>query len=294
MRTSGYAEEFEHCRSMVEAALARCFMEQVPQIELLEAMRYSLLAGGKRIRPILLLQFCRAAGGEVEKALPLACSVEMLHTYSLIHDDLPCMDDDELRRGKPTNHMVYGVCTATLAGDALQAAAFRNLLQAGLPADVIAEAGALLADAAGEHGICGGQYLDMKAEGRILTIEELTLVHNLKTASMLRAAAEMGVVAAGAGESQRQAASAYAEALGLAFQVRDDILDCTATTQMLGKPAGSDAARGKNTFSSLLGIPACEEMIRNKTDEAKAAVYGKFPDTGFLEWIADWLSGRNN
>lgn len=289
-----YADEFERCRNLVEAALSHSFLEQVPQTKLLDAMRYSLLAGGKRIRPVLLLQFCKAAGGEMERALPLACAVEMLHTYSLIHDDLPCMDDDELRRGKPTNHIVYGVCTATLAGDALQAAAFRTLLRAELPTYVTAEAGALLADAAGEHGICGGQYLDMQAEGRTLTIGELTLVHSLKTASMLRAAAEIGVVAAGAGKEQRLAAAAYAKALGLAFQVRDDMLDCTATTQKLGKPAGSDAARRKNTFFSLLGISACEEVVRNKTDEAKSAIRGKFADTGFLEWIADWLAGREN
>ena len=171
-----FYREFSRCQQMVEESLKKCFIGNAPYGELLEAMRYSLLAGGKRIRPVLLLQFCRAAGGGMEPALPLACAVEMLHTYSLIHDDLPCMDNDSLRRGKPTNHIVYGEYTATLAGDALQAAAFRTLLSAKLPPETVVAAGKILADAAGEDGICGGQYLDMKGTGRDLTLEQAALI----------------------------------------------------------------------------------------------------------------------
>jgi len=294
MNASLFAQEYERCRLLTEDALGSCFVGDTSSKQLLEAMRYSLLAHGKRIRPILLLKFCEAAGGTPEKALPFACALEMLHTYSLIHDDLPCMDDDALRRGRPTNHIVYGVCTATLAGDALQAAAFRTLLTAELsPASIVA-AGTILSTAAGENGICGGQQLDMQAEGKTLTIEELTLIHNLKTAVMLRAAAEIGVLAAepGAGDEQRKAASLYASALGQAFQIRDDILNCISTAETLGKPVGSDAARGKSTFVSLLGIDACEKLVREKTEEAKQAIRGKFFDTAFLEWMADLLAGR--
>jgi len=292
--SASYAQEYEKCRIWVEEALGSCFLEDMPQKELLEAMRYSLLAGGKRIRPILLLKFCEAAGGVSEKALPFACALEMLHTYSLIHDDLPCMDDDTLRRGQPSNHMVYGVCTATLAGDALQAAAFRTLLAADLPPGIIRDAGMVLGRAAGEHGICAGQYLDMKAEGKRLTVDDLTQIHALKTAAMLRAASVMGVLCAGrqADGTQAIAADRYAEALGLAFQIRDDMLDCISSAETLGKTVGSDAARGKSTFVSLLGMDACAELVSQKTEEAKLAVRDKFSDTCFLEWLADSLAGR--
>lgn len=289
-----FTQEYERCRLLVEDALRACFTGNPPQRELLSAMRYSLLAGGKRVRPILLLKFCEAAGGKPEQALPFACALEMVHTYSLIHDDLPCMDDDALRRGKPTSHMVYGVCNATLAGDALQAAAFRTMMSAEQCPDIIVAAGTILGEAAGENGICGGQYLDMKSEGKKLTVEELTQIHNLKTAAMLRAASVIGVLAAGrnGAEVQKTAADRYASALGLAFQIRDDMLDCISTTETLGKSVGSDTARGKNTFVSLLGIDACAELVCKKTEEAKQAVRGKFADTVFLERLADFLAGR--
>ncbi len=294
MSVLSFSQEYEKCRVLVENALGACFLEDASQKELLESMRYSLLAGGKRVRPVLLLKFCEASGGQMQSALPFACALEMLHTYSLIHDDLPCMDDDALRRGKPTNHMIYGVCTATLAGDALQAAAFRTLLSSELSPDIVTAAGVILSRAAGEHGICGGQYLDMKAEGKRLSVAELTEIHTLKTAAMLRAAAVIGVLSAGAviGGELTAAADRYAAALGLAFQIRDDMLDCISTTETLGKPAGSDTARGKSTFVSLLGLNACAELVREKTEEAKLAVRGRFADTGFLEWLADFLAGR--
>ena len=184
-------QEYERLKRLIDNKLQDYFTKDLPQRGLFDAMRYSLLAGGKRIRGILVLKFAQCAGGKEEDALPLACAVEMLHAYSLIHDDLPCMDNDDLRRGKPTNHIVYGECTATLAGDALQAAAFETILSAELPYSVTAKAAYELAKAAGENGICGGQYLDMLGEEKELSIEEVENIHELKTASMMIAAAQM-------------------------------------------------------------------------------------------------------
>ena len=285
-------KEYENCRILIEKRLEEHFETEVPQRELYDAMRYSLLAGGKRIRPVIVLKFAEACGGNAKKALPAACAVEMLHTYSLIHDDLPCMDDDDLRRGMPTNHKVYGECTAVLAGDALQAAAFEEILTSDLSYEIKAETAKELAMAAGENGICGGQYLDMEGEKRAFNIDEITTVHEMKTASMIKAAARMGVIAGGGSSKQLEAATKYADAIGVAFQIRDDILDYTSTTEELGKPVGSDAESGKSTFASLLGIEKCEEIIETKTQEAKEAVRGAFEDTEFLLWLADMLAKR--
>ncbi len=218
------AEEY---RLKIDEALGRYFKvrEGALNAGLAEAMRYSLLAGGKRIRPLLVLEFCRIAGGDVEKALPVACAIEMLHTYSLIHDDLPCMDNDELRRGKPTNHMVYGECTATLAGDALQAEAFGTILRCDLPPAVKTNCAEILAGAVGLDGMCGGQFLDMSWEGRALTEQELSEINIRKTGALLVAACQMGVAAAGGSELMLAAAGHYGSAIGMAFQIRDDMLD---------------------------------------------------------------------
>ncbi|SHI08161.1 geranylgeranyl diphosphate synthase, type II [Sporobacter termitidis DSM 10068] len=286
-----YEREYQSCRALIEARLQHYFCDGSGG-RLAEAMRYSLLAGGKRIRPVMVLAFCRAAGGDIEKALPAACAVEMLHTYSLIHDDLPCMDNDALRRGKPTNHVVYGECMATLSGDALQAEAFNTLLQSELPDSAVVTMARTLAGAAGLGGICLGQALDMDGEGKALTLREITAVHNLKTASMLVASARMGVAAAGGSEAQLEAARRYALALGLAFQIRDDILDCTGKTDVLGKPAGSDAANNKTTFVTLYGVAECERLIREKTAEANSALRGHFANTDFLEALSINLEER--
>lgn len=285
-------KEYDICRQIVENELEKAFAGHAPQKGLFDAMRYSLLAGGKRIRPIIVLKFAEACGEKIENVLPAACAVEMLHTYSLIHDDLPCMDNDDLRRGMPTNHKVYGECTAVLAGDALQAAAFEEILLSDLPYKVKAETAKELALAAGENGICGGQYLDMDGEKRSLSIEEITNVHELKTASMIKAAARMGVIAGGGSEKQLEAATKYADAIGVAFQIRDDILDYTSTTEELGKPVGSDKENEKSTFASLLGIEKCEKIIEEKTDEAKKAVSESFEKPEFLVWLADMLAKR--
>ena len=280
--------------SMVNSALEKYFAadESLPQKGLADAMRYSLLAGGKRIRPILVLEFCRISGGDIEKALPVACAIEMLHTYSLIHDDLPCMDNDELRRGRPTNHVVYGECTATLAGDALQAEAFGTILRSSLPAGRRAKCAEMLADASGLDGMCGGQFLDMLGEGKALTEQELTDINSRKTGALLTAACRMGVAAAGGSAKMLESASYFGAALGAAFQIRDDMLDVLSTNEELGKPVGSDLKENKNTYMALLGLERCEEMIAKLTDYAKKVLSENFEDVDFLYALADSMATR--
>lgn len=259
---------------------------------LLESMHYSLTAGGKRIRPALVLEFCRISGGDVEKTLLVACAIEMLHTYSLIHDDLPCMDNDDLRRGKPTNHVVYGECTATLAGDALQAEAFGTIARSELPAENKIACVEILADAVGSDGMCAGQYLDMVGESKRLTEEELDDINSRKTGALLIAACRMGVAAAGGSGEMLEAAAHYGACVGAAFQIRDDILDVISTSEELGKPIGSDAQEHKNTYMALLGESKCMEMIEKLTNQAKSALCGAFDDTKFLCDLADSMVTR--
>lgn len=280
---------------LIENALEQCFagFEKLPQSGLAEAMRYSLLAGGKRIRPMLVLEFCRISGGDVEKALPAACGIEMLHTYSLIHDDLPCMDNDDLRRGRPTNHKVYGECVATLAGDALQAEAFHSVLSCELPAENRAKCAEILASAVGLDGMCGGQYLDMLGEGKVLTEQQLTEINSRKTGALLVAACQMGVAAAGGSEVQLAAAGHFGAALGMAFQIRDDMLDVLSTADELGKPIGSDAQENKNTYMALMGEKGCRETVARLTEFAKDVLSEAFEDTAFLCSLADALATRN-
>lgn len=261
---------------------------------LLESMHYSLTAGGKRIRPMLVLEFCRISGGNIEKTLPVACAIEMLHTYSLIHDDLPCMDNDALRRGKPTNHVVYGECTATLAGDALQAEAFGTIARSQLPAEARVTCVEILADAVGSDGMCAGQYLDMVGEHKLLSEDELNDINSRKTGSLLTAACRMGVAAAGGNEAMLEAAAQYGACVGAAFQIRDDILDVISTSEELGKPIGSDAQEHKNTYMTLLGEYKCMQMIEKLTDQAKNAIAGTFEDTKFLCELADSMITRKN
>lgn len=261
---------------------------------LLESMHYSLTAGGKRIRPMLVLEFCRISGGNIEKTLPVACAIEMLHTYSLIHDDLPCMDNDALRRGKPTNHVVYGECTATLAGDALQAEAFGTIARSQLPAEARVTCVEILANAVGSDGMCAGQYLDMVGEHKLLSEDELNDINSRKTGSLLTAACRMGVAAAGGNEAMLEAAAQYGACVGAAFQIRDDILDVISTSEELGKPIGSDAQEHKNTYMTLLGEYKCMQMIEKLTDQAKNAIAGTFKDTKFLCELADSMVTRKN
>lgn len=261
---------------------------------LLESMHYSLTAGGKRIRPMLVLEFCRISGGNIEKTLPVACAIEMLHTYSLIHDDLPCMDNDALRRGKPTNHVVYGECTATLAGDALQAEAFGTIARSQLPAEARVTCVEILADAVGSDGMCAGQYLDMVGEHKLLSEDELNDINSRKTGSLLTAACRMGVAAARGNKAMLDAAAQYGACVGAAFQIRDDILDVISTSEELGKPIGSDAQEHKSTYMTLLGEYKCMQMIEKLTDQAKNAIAGAFEDTKFLCELADSMVTRKN
>ena len=280
-------------KALIDTKLAEYFRaDDMPQAGLFEAMRYSLNAGGKRIRPILVLEFCRITGGDCYKALPVACAIEMLHTYSLIHDDLPCMDNDDLRRGKPTNHVVYGECTATLAGDALQAEAFGTILRSALPAESRAECARILADAVGADGMCGGQFLDMIGENKLLTADELDEINSRKTGALLIAACTMGVAAAGGNEKQSEAARRFGAAIGAAFQIRDDMLDVISTSEQLGKPIGSDAQEHKNTYMALYGAERCMKMIEKLTEVAKAALNEAFDDTAFLCDLADSMVTR--
>ena len=283
-------------RNRIDAALAEYFTlgDEFPQARLAEAMRYSLLAGGKRIRPILVLEFCRIAGGDVEAALPVACAIEMLHTYSLIHDDLPCMDNDALRRGRPTNHVVYGECTAVLAGDTLQAEAFGTILRCDLPADRKAACAEILAGAVGLDGMCGGQYLDMSWEGRKLSEQELTEINSRKTGALLVAACQMGVAAAGGSRLMLDTAGHFGAALGMAFQIRDDMLDVLSTAEELGKPIGSDSQENKNTYMVLMGEEGCRQTVARLTDFAKNVLGEAFEDTAFLRAMADSLADRTN
>ena len=282
-------------KTMINHALNSYFQDAgVSYHTLTESMRYSLLAGGKRLRPILVLEFCRISGGDVEKALPVACAIEMIHTYSLIHDDLPCMDNDDLRRGKPTNHIVYGECTATLAGDALQAEAFHSILSSDLPVERKAACALFLSEAAGVNGICGGQILDIEGEGTILTTKQLDEINRLKTSALLIAACKMGVAAGGGTELQMKAAEQFGRDLGLAFQIRDDVLDVLSTEEELGKPIGSDEEEGKNTYMALLGQKQCEQKITELTLCAKHTLSSNFEDCEFLMALAASMAIRRN
>lgn len=256
-----------------------------------EAMSYSLLSGGKRIRPVLVLEVCRLFGGNPERALPLACGLEMVHTYSLIHDDLPCMDDDDFRRGKPTNHKVFGEANAVLAGDALLTAAFSVLAEADLPPERIQLAVATLARAAGPAGMVGGQVLDLLGEGKDLSEEEILTIETLKTGCMIEAAARLGAIAAGSSPEEEEEAASYARKLGLAFQIRDDLLDVLGDEAEFGKPIGSDEANQKSTLVARKGIAACEAWVQSLTQEAVDHL-APFSGKEFLCELAYVLAGR--
>ena len=238
-----------------------------PQKLLFDAVEYSLLDGGKRLRPVLAFEFCRMCGGDWKAAAPFAAAVEMIHTYSLIHDDLPCMDNDDLRRGKPTNHKVYGEAMAVLAGDALLTDAFLVASTAKLPkSEDLGFAIDVLAHNAGSLGMVGGQVLDIMSEQRTLTEQEVLDIQTRKTGALINAACVLGAVAGGANQEQLRAAAEFAGLLGLAFQIRDDMLDVIGTAQEMGKSVGTDTE--KNTFVRLYGLDRCEELVEAYTQKA--------------------------
>ena len=265
-------------------------LHDLPQNALFDAMEYSLLAGGKRLRPILAMEFCRLCGGDPHQAAPFAAAVEMIHTYSLIHDELPSMDNDDFRRGRPTNHKVYGEAMAILAGDALLTDAFMVASTAQLadPKDMAFAIGTL-AECAGSMGMVGGQVLDIGSEQRELTEQEVIDIQTRKTGALINAACVLGAIAGGGSEEQIDAAAKFAAGLGMAFQIRDDMLDVIGTQEEMGKGVGTDAV--KNTFVRLYGLERCEELVQSYTQYAIDAL-SVFEDTDYVVALAKSLTDR--
>ena len=283
--------------SMVNEALEKYLPQPSGlQKKVIEAMRYSALAGGKRIRPILVLEFCRVCGGSIQAAMPFACAIEMVHTYSLIHDDLPCMDNDEFRRGRPSCHVKFGEATALLAGDALLSLAFETALcdnyKDKIKPENVITAARLLAEASGACGMVGGQIIDLESEGQKISLETLEFMHKKKTGAMIVAAAKMGCMIAGANGREVTAAGNFAGCLGLAFQIIDDYLDVTGDNGTLGKPVGSDAENDKTTYITHLGLEKSKRLAFKLTDEA-VSYLSIFNDTGFLSDLAAFLAARD-
>ena len=278
-------------RNHIETYLSEsCFQhDSEPQKLLFSSMRYSLLAGGKRLRPVFVFDFCRMCGGDWKAAVPFAAAVEMIHTYSLIHDDLPCMDNDDYRRGTLTNHKVYGEAMAVLAGDALLTAAFSYLAKAPFPAETRIRAVDILSNCAGELGMVGGQVLDIQSEQRQCTKQEVLDIQSRKTGALIRAACLLGVLAGSGSDAQMEAASEFAAHVGLAFQIRDDMLDVIGNAAELGKATGADAL--KNTFVQLYGIDACDKMVRAHTSDALCAL-ATFDDHAYMKQLALQLTDR--
>jgi geranylgeranyl diphosphate synthase, type II len=285
-------------RAQVDTALEHWLPaqgERPPQVH--EAMRYSVFAGGKRLRPILALFGAEAAGGKPEDALAVGCALEMIHTYSLIHDDLPAMDDDDFRRGRPTCHKVYGDAMAILAGDALLTRAFELLadpdaLAVAAPRrlQIIAE----IAEAAGSRGMVGGQALDIRAEGQVLDLDTLQYLHAHKTGALIRASIRAGGLAGGADGSVLDALTRYAEAVGLAFQIVDDLLDLEGDSAEMGKTAGSDLRKKKATYPAILGIQASRREATRLLEAAKDALHPLGEASGNLSALADFVGRRRH
>jgi len=278
-------------KSYIEQYLSeQCFAySDQPQQRLFEAMRYSLLAGGKRLRPVLVLDFCRMCGGDWKSAAPFAAAVEMIHTYSLIHDDLPCMDNDDYRRGRLTNHKVYGEAMAVLAGDGLLTAAFTTIAKSNFSAEIKIRAIEILSQCSGELGMVGGQALDMMSDERQCTQDEVLAIQTRKTGALIRAACMLGVLAGCGTQKQISMASEFASHLGLAFQIRDDVLDVIGNQDTLGKAVGVDTI--KNTFVQLYGLEQCNQMIFDETNKALDAL-SEFKNTEFTVSLSKKLIER--
>ncbi len=280
--------------TVTEHFLRGIYSEDPDLKALLEAEQYSLFAGGKRIRPTLVLEFCRMVGGNETAAIPFAGAVEMIHTYSLIHDDLPCMDNDDLRRGKPTNHKVFGEAVALLAGDALLTGAFEvAATNTAVTPEIAAMATAYLAANAGRYGMIGGQVMDIEGEHRKLSPEELLKLHSLKTGALINASCVLGALAAGIspGDAAMEKVILYAEKIGLAFQIVDDILDQTGNEQSLGKKTGGDLEHEKNTFLSFYSVEEAQFYADRLTAEAVDAIRF-FENNEILIALAKWLATR--
>ncbi len=282
-------EDYSEC-------ISKALIEHLPvandgQKSVVMAMKYSLTNGGKRLRPILVLEFCKMCGGDTEKAMAYACAVEYVHTYSLIHDDLPCMDNDDLRRGKPSCHKMYGEATALLAGDALLTHAFEIASTADFDGAKNADAVSLLAQNSGVCGMIGGQVLDLKYEAASPSMSQLLTVHKLKTGAMISAACLLGCIAGDATEEQILAASKFAYYLGIAFQIKDDILDVTGDEEKLGKPVGSDKDNEKTTYVDIVGLNKAQEDVEKLTQAAIESL-SAFENNEFVSSLAEYLTRR--
>jgi len=285
---------FSEYKEIVERRLCEyCAKTDLPQGLVYEAMKYSLEAGGKRLRPSLLLEFNRIFGGNTETALPFACALEMIHTYSLIHDDLPAMDDDELRRGKPTCHIRFDEATAILAGDALLTKAFEVMTEI-YTDDIKTQLKMInvIATSSGADGMVGGQTVDLGSEGKKISYDELKYIHKLKTGALIKAACVAGAMLGGANDEEIGKVSEFAENLGIAFQIRDDILDVTGNTDILGKPVGSDEKSEKSTYVSLFGLKRAEELCEEYTDNAVSNLLSLGRDTDELQKLAESMKKR--
>lgn len=289
-----FRENYENHRDLVENYLQNYCESQTHYGRLQEGIAYSLLSGGKRLRPVLTLEVCRMLGGDLKSALPFAAAVEMVHTYSLIHDDLPSMDDDDLRRGKATCHKAFDEATAILAGDGLLTSAFAQIATADLPPVQIVEAVRCLSSGAGEQGMVAGQALEFSGNRqKHITISHLEQVQSLKTGALLVTACELGAIAAGACEADKEKVGQFAAALGRAFQIRDDVLDAVGKENLMGKPVGSDEKTGKATFYSLLGEERSQKEVERLTEVGISALNG-WEETQFLSELMKWLAQRDH
>ena len=291
-----YKQQLTAWAGLTEKRLAALCDEYLPQqSELGQAARYSLLGGGKRVRAVLTLAACQLAGADTADALDYACALEMLHCYSLIHDDMPCMDNDDLRRGKPSCHKAFGESTAMLAGDVLLTEAFNVVANAPASPIVSVRAARALGAGAGSHGMVYGQELDLKYEALAATEEQLRLIHRNKTGALINAAVQMGAAAAQANETQCKELEDYAFGIGLVFQIVDDVLDVTSTAEQLGKPIGSDSENGKTTFVTLYGAEGAMELAKKLNNETCASLHAEFGEkAAFLEQLAKELLVRRS
>ena len=290
------ASEFlQRCRAEIDQELARHLSQSSASQRLQDTMRYGLLGGGKRIRPALCLAAAVAVSGQHKLALAPACALEMIHAYSLMHDDLPAMDDDDLRRGHATAHIAFDESSAILAGDALQAEAFRVLAEAPqLSVEVRLNMVQILANACGAHGMVGGQAIDLESVAKNLTLDQLENMHRHKTGALIEASVRLGALAGGATDAKLlNALTRYARALGLAFQVQDDLLDIEGDTAIIGKPQGSDIARAKPTYPALLGLEGAREHLARLLTEAHDSLKGLDIEADALHAMADYVVTRN-
>lgn len=289
-----FAAYLAKLKNRIEAALDESLGPEKPEI-LREAMRYSLLAGGKRLRPILCLAACELSGSDTEKAIPTAVALEMIHTMSLIHDDLPSMDNDDLRRGRPTNHKVYGDAIAILAGDALLTRAFEmvSIRTSGVPAERLLKVVGELSLVSGAPGLVGGQVVDLESEGKEVDLETLEYIHLHKTGALLKACVICGALIGGADEELIKALRIYARGIGLAFQIIDDILDVTSSSEVLGKTAGKDLVADKTTYPKLLGLDESRKRANQLIIEAKGVLEPWKDKAAPLLALADYITNRD-